>query len=67
VSLALGMAVALVLAHVLSGMFYGVSPADPVIVAAVVLVLGAVAMVSAYLPGRKAARVDPSVALRSAG
>jgi putative ABC transport system permease protein len=67
VSLAVGLAVALALARVLSGMFYGVRPADPIILASVTLILGVVALLSAYLPGRRAAKVDPGVALRSSG
>lgn len=63
--LGLGLALAYVLARALAGLLYEVSPADPVTFAAVALVLTAVAALACYLPARRAARVDPVVALRS--
>jgi ABC-type lipoprotein release transport system permease subunit len=40
-------------------------PHDPVTFAAVALVMGATALVAAWIPARRAARVDPVVALRT--
>jgi putative ABC transport system permease protein len=50
---------------VLSTLVYGVTPRDTPSFAAATLVLFAVSMAACYIPARRAARVDPSVALRS--
>ncbi len=51
-------------ARALRGMLYGVAPADPATFAGMLLVLTAVAVVSGYLPARRASRIDPVAALR---
>jgi putative ABC transport system permease protein len=51
------------LAH-MEYMLYGVSPADPATLAAVMVLLTTAAMTACYLPARRAARIDPMVALR---
>jgi putative ABC transport system permease protein len=61
---ALGMALALGVARLLSSVIFGVSPYDPVTFATVVLVLLAVVLTASYLPARRAMMVDPMVALR---
>ncbi len=60
-----GIGIALPLAYLARGFLYGVSPVDPVAVTAAVLLFGVVALVASYLPARRAARVDPMVALRA--
>ena len=64
VGLAIGVAGALALTRVLASLLYEVSPTDPLTFVGVALVLGAVAVAASYLPARRAARVDPIVALR---
>jgi putative ABC transport system permease protein len=64
IGLAAGIAGALATARALSGLLYGVSAADPVTFAASSLMLLAVAFLACYLPARRAAKVDPMVALR---
>ena len=54
----------LVLNRLMTSRLYGVSPADPVTVAAAVGLLIAVTAAAAFLPAYRASTVDPSVALR---
>jgi putative ABC transport system permease protein len=59
-----GLVLALGVGRLLSSMLYEVSGTDPVIFASAPLILSAVSMLACYFPARKAARVDPMVALR---
>ena len=61
---AVGLAASLALTHLLSGMLFAVSPTDPGTFAAVAALLASVAAAGSWLPARRAARVDPLVALR---
>ena len=62
---AVGAAAAFFGARLLSSLLYGVSPSDPVVYLAVVAGTAALAVASAWLPARRAAHVEPSIALRS--
>jgi putative ABC transport system permease protein len=61
----IGLAAALALSRALSGLLFQVRPIDPPTYAAVALLLAAAALAACYFPARRAARVDPVVALRS--
>ena len=60
-----GLVGAAALQPVMSAVFFGVSGFDPAMLALAVVGLLAVASVASYLPARRAARVDPMVALRT--
>ena len=63
--LAIGLAGALLVTRVLDSLLFGVSAADPLTFAGVSAALVTVLLVAAYLPARRATRVDPIVALRT--
>jgi len=59
-----GAPAALALSRLVRSMLYGVTPADTVSFAAALLLMIVVTAIAAYVPARRAARVDPMVALR---
>jgi putative ABC transport system permease protein len=60
----IGLAAAVAMAEVLSSQLFGVSAFDPITLVLMVLTLAAVALLACYVPARRAAKVDPIVALR---
>lgn len=63
IGLGLGLAGALALTPVLASLLPGVGPTDPLTFIGVIILLAAVSLLACYLPARRAARVDPLVAL----
>ena len=64
IGIALGIGLSLVFTRVMSAFLFGVGPMDPMTYAAVSIALSLAALLAAYLPARRASRVDPVVALR---
>jgi putative ABC transport system permease protein len=62
--IAIGVVSALASASILKGMLYGTGPRDPVVMASVCAAVAIVGLFAAYIPARRAAKVDPIVALR---
>jgi predicted permease len=64
IGLAIGIPLALAGGRLVSSLLYGVKSSDPWILAVAALVLAACAAAAAYFPARRAANVDPMIALR---
>jgi putative ABC transport system permease protein len=64
VGLIVGVLCSLALTRLMKSMLFGVEPWDPVTIIVVVILLSVVTLLAAYVPARRASRVDPIVALR---
>jgi predicted permease len=65
IGLGVGIAAALALGRLLTSQLYQISPHNPVLLIATVLMLGLVALLACLLPARRATQVDPIQALRT--
>ena len=63
VGLAIGLALAFELSHVTSGLLFGVKPHDPTVFTGITLMIALIALAASWVPARRAARIEPMVAL----
>ena len=64
IGLGLGLAGAAAVTRYLEGLLFGLTPLDPVTFGAVAVLFAAIATLASYVPARRAATVDPLIALR---
>jgi predicted permease len=60
-----GTIASLLASRAIASLLFGTTPTDPVTFAAMILLLGTVALLAGYLPARRASRINPMVALRN--
>ena len=65
VGLAVGLGLGLATGQLIRSQLLGISPRDPLVLGSITLLLGMVALVASWVPARRAAHVDPMVALRT--
>jgi putative ABC transport system permease protein len=64
IGVALGLSASYALTSLMTALLFGVKPTDPMIFVATAAILSTTALIAAYLPARRATKVDPLVALR---
>jgi predicted permease len=65
IGVAVGIAGALLLTRFLSSLLFGIEPTDPITFVAIGFLMMMVAIISSYIPARRAARIDPVISLRT--
>ena len=64
IGLVLGVIGSLFATRLIQGLLFGVTPNDPITLVAVALAMAAIGVAACWLPARRAARIDPAVAMR---
>jgi predicted permease len=65
VGISVGVVASLAVSRLIASLLFRTAPTDPLTFVAMVVLLGAVALVAGYLPARRASKIDPMIALRS--
>jgi predicted permease len=65
IGIAAGAITSLLVSRAIAALLFNTAPSDPITFAAMVLLIGAVALLAGYIPARRASRIDPMVALRN--
>jgi predicted permease len=65
IGIAIGTAASFGASRFIASLLFGTTPTDPITFLAMVLVLGAIALLAGYIPARRASRINPMVALRN--
>ena len=60
-----GAAASLLVSRAIAALLFNTAPGDPLTFAAMVLLIGGVALLAGYIPARRASRINPMVALRN--
>jgi putative ABC transport system permease protein len=65
IGVALGLAGAFALTHLMQTLLFGVESVDPLTFLVIPVLLAAIALLASWIPARRAARIDPTISLRS--
>ena len=65
IGVAVGIAAALSVSHLVANLLFNVSPVDPTTFIGVPLTLAVMALAASYVPAFRATRIDPAIALRA--
>lgn len=65
IGVAIGLVLSLAVSGALASILYGVAPRDPLLSAGIVILLTFVTGLASLIPARRAARIDPLIAIRS--
>ncbi|HET7570541.1 MAG TPA: ABC transporter permease [Gammaproteobacteria bacterium] len=63
IGLVVGLALAVIMGYLLSARLFGVAPFDPLTLAGTAIVMAVITLLACYLPARRAAKLDPAVAI----
>ena len=65
IGVVVGLAAALAASRLMAGLIYGVSALEPITFVGITSLLCAIALLATYFPARRAASIDPMLALRA--